>query len=89
MHGMNFTGTGECTNIAPNCWLTSQNNGAIDSRVTFTFRSKEHKTRVTLTIDYQVPIPLLGQFAENEIVNVNDKEAELILDNLRKRFETA
>ena len=87
MAGIHLAGTGKCIEIVPNFLLTSENTGPINSTVTFTFRSKGTLTRVTLTIDYQVPFPLLGRLAEISIVKMNDKEAELILDNLRITFE--
>jgi hypothetical protein len=45
------------------------------------------RTKVSLTIDYQVPMPLLGQLTEIIILKMNAKEVGLILDNLRIRFE--
>jgi uncharacterized protein YndB with AHSA1/START domain len=87
MAGMHLEGTGKCIDIMPNLLLTSQNAGPIDSTVTFTFRSKGVLTKVTLTIDYHLPFALLGRLAEITIVKMNDKEAELILDNLRITFE--
>jgi uncharacterized protein YndB with AHSA1/START domain len=87
MSGIHFTGQGECIDLVPNVVLTSKNTGAIESMVRFTFRSKENQTKVTLSIDYQVPSSLLGHLAEIIILKMNDKEAELILDNLRIIFE--
>jgi hypothetical protein len=43
-------------------------------------------TRVTLTIEYKVPIPLLGKLAEAIIVRMNDQEGDLIMVNLGARF---
>ena len=87
MSGIHFKGTGECIDIIPNIVLVSKNTGAIDSTVRFTFLSKDVQTKVTLSIDYQIPLPLLGHLAETIILKMNDKEAELILDNLRIIFE--
>ena len=87
MSGIHLTGTGECVDIIPNVVLASRNTGAMDSIVRFTFRSKDIQTKVTLSIEYQVPSTLLGHLAEIIILKMNDKEAELILDNLRIVFE--
>ena len=87
MSGVHFTGEGECIDLVPNTLLTSKNTGAIDSIVRFTFLSKGIQTKVTLSIDYQVPSTLLGHLTEIIILKMNDKEAELILDNLRIIFE--
>jgi uncharacterized membrane protein len=87
MSGIHFTGTGECIDLVPNVVLASKNTGAIDSIVRFSFRSKDIQTKVMLSIEYEVPSTLLGHLAEIIILKMNDKEAELILDNLRILFE--
>lgn len=86
MSGMHLEGTGEYTGIVPNQWLTAKTRGAINSTITWTFRSKENQTRVTLTIEYRAPLPLLGRLAEKIVVKMNEQEADLILANLQTRF---
>ena len=87
MSGVHLTGTGECIDLVPNVVLASKNTGAMNSTVKFTFLSKDIQTKVTLSIEYEVPSTLLGHLAEIIILKMNDKEAELILDNLRILFE--
>ena len=87
MAGIHFNGTGECIDIKANLVLASKNHGTIDSIVSFKFLSIGGRTKVSLTIDYQVPMPLLGQLTEMIILKMNAKEVGLILDNLRIRFE--
>jgi uncharacterized protein YndB with AHSA1/START domain len=87
MSGIHFKGTGECVDIVPNLWFTSKTQGAIESTLTWTFRAIDDKTRVTLTICYSIPYILLRLLAERTISKMNEKEADLILDNLRKAFE--
>jgi uncharacterized membrane protein len=87
MSGMHFHGSSEVTDIHPNCWFTSTTHGALESAITWTFRSKENQTRVTLTVDYRVPSTLIGRLTEVIVVKLNDKEADLVLDNLRTKLE--
>jgi hypothetical protein len=87
MSGIHFTGVGECIDLKPNLVLASKNSGTIESIVTFKFLSMGIQTKVSLTIDYQVPMSLFGQLTEIIILKMNAKEAGLILDNLRIRFE--
>jgi ligand-binding SRPBCC domain-containing protein len=87
MGGMHFHGASEVTDIHPNCWFTSKIHGALDCTITWTFRSKENQIRVTLTAEYRVPLPLISRVTEILITKMNDKEADLILDNLRAKFE--
>ncbi len=87
MTGIRFSGAGECIEMKPNLVLASRNIGAIESTVYFRFLSIGNRTKVSLAIDYLVPMPLLGQLTEIIILKMNAKEVGLILDNLRIRFE--
>ncbi len=89
MVGMRFESEREYTEIVPNQWFVIKTKGGIRSTITWTFRSKEDMTRVTLTIEYKVPIPLLGKLAEAIIVRMNDQEGDLIMDHLLTRFMMA
>ncbi len=89
MLGMRFEGTGECTQIVPHQFLVIETKGDIRSTIAWTFRSWENKTRVTLTVEYKVPIPLLGKLAEAIIQKMNEHEGDLIMANLQDRFMIA
>jgi uncharacterized protein YndB with AHSA1/START domain len=86
MSGVYLEGTGEYTDIVPNQWFTAKTSGAIDSTITWTFRYIDSQTRVTFTIEYRTPLPLLNRLAEMIIAKMNDQEADLILANLQTRF---
>jgi uncharacterized membrane protein len=87
MGGMRFQGASEVIDIIPSRWFTSKTWGAIDSVIYWTFRAKDNLTRVTATIDYQVPLRRLNRLVEPVILRVNENEAELVLSNLRRRLE--
>ena len=86
MAGIRFKGTGEYTEIVPNKSIVIVTKRGINSVLTWTFRSKDNITRVTLTIKYKIPIPLLGKLAEPLIEKMNELELNLMLANLRARF---
>ena len=86
MAGMRFEGHGEDVDIVPNQWMVTETTSGIKSRITWTFRARGEETRVTLTIEYIIPIPLLGKLAEAIIVKMNEQEADLMMFNLRARF---
>ena len=86
MAGVLFEGIGEYTEVVPNHWLVLETKGGIKSKITWTFRFKEDKTRVTLTIEYKVPVPMLGKIAAAIVVKMNDQEGDVIMDNLRAKF---
>ncbi len=89
MAGMRFEGTAECIDILPNQYIIVETRGGIGSTMTWTFRFKDNITKVTLTVEYNVPIPLLGRLAESIIVMMNEQESNLLMANLKARFMMA
>jgi uncharacterized protein YndB with AHSA1/START domain len=87
MGGIFLEGTGKYNGIVPNQWFTIETKGAVDSTLMWTFWPCGEQTRVTLTIDYRVPIPVLGHLAEMIIIKMNENQADLILANLRVIME--
>lgn len=87
MAGMRFEGKGEDTEVSPYERITSKNEGGIDNIFSWLFEAKNEGTLVTLETEYKVPIPLLGKLAENIIVKQNEREAEVILENLKAIME--
>jgi uncharacterized protein YndB with AHSA1/START domain len=88
MGGIFLQGTGKYTDIVPKQWFTIETKGAVDSTIMWTFWPHGEQTQVTLTIDYRVPIPVLGRLAEMVIVKMNENQADLILANLRIILES-
>ena len=86
MAGMRFEGKGEYTSFFPNKLIVIETTGGIFSTITWTFRSNENITKVTFTVEYTVPIPLLGKLAEAIIMKINEQEMNLIMANLQARF---
>lgn len=88
MSGVILEGNAEYIDFVPNFWFTCRTYGAVDSKITWIFRSIGFQNSVILNIEYWVPSPLKGRSDETAILSMNEKEAELILENLRKRCET-
>jgi uncharacterized protein YndB with AHSA1/START domain len=87
MVGKLLEGTGEYTDIVPNQWFTIKTKGAVKSTITCTVRDKEGQTRVTLNIEYQVPLALLSWLTGRIIVKMNEKETDILLTNLQVIME--
>ena len=67
--------------------IVSKTKGGVESTQTWMFQPEAGGTKVTLEVEYTVPIPVLGKLAEAIIVKMNDHEGELILANLKARME--
>jgi hypothetical protein len=87
LFGIKLAGKGEYIDIAPYLWLSARTYGALESLNTWTFRTKGSQTRVTVTIEYEIPSSLSNRLTENTIIKAIDREAETILINLRARYD--
>ena len=86
MAGMRFKGTGEYTEIILNKSLVIETKGGISSVITWIFRSQDNSTRVSLTVNYKIPIPLLSNLAEAVVKKMNEQELTFMVANLGARF---
>jgi len=86
MAGIHFEGTGKYTEIVTNKSLVIVTKGGISSILNWTFRSQYNRTRVSLTVNYTIPIPLLGKLAEVVVKKMNEQELTSMLANLRTIF---
>jgi len=87
MVGMRFEGTNETTEFVANQRVVTKNETGIPSTFTWTYQAEAGGTKLTLEVEYTVPIPLLGKLAEAVIVKQNEHEAEVLLANLKARME--
>lgn len=89
MAGMRLEGQSEDVEVVRNEKTVTESRGGVDSTITLLFEPVEEGTRVTWRSAYRVPVPLLGRLAEGIIVKMNERETELILENLKARLEGA
>ena len=87
MAGMRFEGTSEGVEHVTNKRIVSKTKGGVESTQTWMFQPEGDETKVTIEIEYTIPIPLLGKLAEAIIVKMNEHEGEVLLSNLKARME--
>jgi hypothetical protein len=87
MAGIYLEGTARCTDVLPNRWFSINIKGTVDSTITWTFRPKDDKTRVTITIEFSNPLPLAGWLTKIVITKMRKHETNLVLANLQARLE--
>lgn len=87
MAGMTFDGTSEDLEVIKGERIVSKTEGGIDSNITWICEGEETKTKLTVEIDYSVPVPLLGKLAEKLIVKSNEREISTLLENIKDRLE--
>lgn len=87
MAGVLLAGETTVTELVQNKRLRTQSTGAADSNWLFVLDAKDEGTELELTIDYTVPIPVLGKLAERIILKRNEREAQLAVENIKMILE--
>ncbi len=88
MAGIPFDGESQRTEYVGNERIVSKSTGGIDATFTFAFTPKDAGTHVDLTIDYEIPVPVLGKLAEKLIAGRNARETDLNLQNIKEHCES-
>ncbi len=87
MGGMHFDGASQCTEWIQNKRIVTKSTKGIESRFVWEYATEGENTRLSVEIEYKIPIPLIGKLAENIIVKQNVHEADNLLNNLKDRME--
>ena len=87
MAGMRFEGSSQVTEWVANQREVTKSTKGIASTFTWMYKPENRGTRVTVAVEYTIPVPLLGKLAEVFIVKQNEHEAEGMLANLKARLE--
>ena len=88
MAGMHLSGTSEDTEFIANQRIVSKTKGGVESVQTWTFQPEGNGTKVTFSVEYTIPVPVLGKLAEAVIVKMNEREGKALLENLKAVMES-
>jgi uncharacterized protein YndB with AHSA1/START domain len=88
MAGTTLKGQSECIKVVSGKMFSVRIDGAVDCTMTWTIEPQDNiQTKVNITMDYQAHFPPFNRLAENIIAKMNERESEVILDNLRELLE--
>jgi uncharacterized membrane protein len=88
MGGMKFNGESTFKEEIPEKKITVESRGGVESTWSFNFESHQDATVLDLDIDYKIPVPVLGNFAERLLQKRNEREAEMSLLNIKDNLES-
>ena len=86
MAGIFIEGTGN-SEYVPNQRIIIQTTSSIQSTQIWTLQPEASGTMVTIEMEYNVPIPVLGKLTKAVVVDMNDREGNLVMANLKIRME--
>jgi uncharacterized membrane protein len=87
MIGIRLEGESTVTEYVPNERIVTQSKGGIVSIWTWTFKPQNGRTKLTVVVDYTIPIPVLGKLAEAVAVKWTEREADMATANIKARME--
>ena len=82
--GLPLRGQTTVVEHVPNERSVHQSIGTIDSVWTFSVEPHEEDTRLTIEIEYDIPIPVLGKLAEPFVVKRDTRTLESALTNVKE-----
>ncbi len=87
MAGLLLRGQAVVVEHVPNHRAVHQTIGMIHSNFAYSVESHEEGSKLSLDIEYTVPIPVLGKLAEHIAHRRNTREFALALENVKERLE--
>ena len=87
MMGISRSGKSEAIEYKPNERYVSKSSGGIVSTWTWTFMPEAGGTQMNLGVDFTIPVPVLGKFAERLVLGQTEREADLAMATLKDRLE--
>ena len=87
MAGMSFRGHTDTIEFVPNERVVTENKEGIPSTFKWDYRAEDGGTLIDMTVEYTVPIPVLGKLAEKVVVKMNENELDTLLANLKAAME--
>ena len=87
MVGLPLHGQSTTTERIPGERLVTESKGGILSTWVGLFEPEGDRTKLTMEVEYTIPIPVLGKLAEKLILKRNARELVMSLENVKEKLE--
>jgi carbon monoxide dehydrogenase subunit G len=87
MAGLPFNGETTVLEWVKDRRMVTQGKGGISNRWSFDFEPAGKGTHLSLAVEYEIPVPVVGRLAEAVIRKQNERSAELALSNIKAKME--
>jgi uncharacterized membrane protein len=85
--GIKFEGMNEIVELVPNKKAVTKSTAGIDSVWTYNLSQKGKDTKVDLLVEYTIPVPVVGKFAESFVVKQGTRDMKHALETLKHVVE--
>ena len=86
--GIRFEGESVVTEFVPNRRRVSETRRGIVSTWTWDFESSDGGMKLSLIVEYIIPVPVLGKLAEAVVLRQQEAMTDLVLANIKGRMES-
>jgi len=87
MAGIRLDGQALLAQTVPGERLVVTTKGPSEATWTFVLSGTESGAHLDLTVDYTIPLPVLGKLAEKMVLRMNEREIELAIQNIKELCE--
>ena len=88
MSGMTFEGKNITDEFIKDKKIVIRSEGSIKTLWNWDFGPQDNKTKIDLSVEYTIPMPVLGKLAEKIVLKQNEREADLALTNIKAKMES-
>ena len=90
MGGIHFKGHAKTEEAIPGKLARVRNDAGIPSTFVWKYEGLNgSNTRLTLSVEYEIPTPVVGKIAEVLLTKLNERDADTMLANLKDTMEHA
>lgn len=87
MAGIPFKGQSTTTEHVPNRRLVTESKGQIPSTWAADLEPAGDGTKLTMKVDYTIPIPVLGKLAEHLVLRQNERNIKASMTTIQETLE--
>ena len=87
MAGMSFKGKNITDEFIQDKKIVVRSEGSIKTLWNWVFGPHDDSTMIDLSLEYTIPMPVLGKLAEAMVLKQNEREADLALVNIKAKME--
>ena len=85
--GIKFEGMSEIVELVENKKTVTKSKAGIESVWTFNLKQEGGGTKVDVLVEYTIPVPVLGKFAESFVVKQGTRDVKNALETLKHMLE--
>jgi uncharacterized protein YndB with AHSA1/START domain len=88
MAGLKFHGHADTVAIEKNKRIVVKNDTGIPSTFEWTYAGEDGGMRLSVSVEYTMPVPVLHKLAEKLVHRMNERDVDTLLEHIKGRVES-